>query len=287
MAQQKIAYDLTGERVAEVYGGLLHTAKNLEANLSVQQVYDGLGTPTALSVGGQGAGANVEGKLNVIGDSKTTGNSEIVGNLTINGNLAVSGTSINFSNNTNFNDLILNSKDSEVTARSRRTLEVGKLRVREVLAGSNYEITFGNPTNTADPDVFKILIDGTNNNFYIINNSTQTNLLSSPLWIDKTTSDVVVRRLKVAEQTNVFPIGMISIFRSSKIPNGWLQCNGQDVLKTSYTQLCAVLGDNYNGTNPINSNYFRVPNISAVNTYAAGFQPTVPDLVYCIRALEY
>lgn len=281
MAQQKTAYDLTGERVAEVYGGLLHTAKNLEANLAIEQVYDGLGTPTALSVGGQGAGVSVEGSASISTDLKVTGNSYIVGSVTINNGLTLSGTSLNLADNTSVNDLVVNSPNSDVTARSKKTFEVGKLRVRETIVGSNYEIVFGNPT-TGDPDAFKIVVNGSTSNFYIINNSTQTNLLSSPMWIDKSTSDVVVRRLKVIEQTNAIPIGMIAIFKNDAIPAGWLRCNGDQYKKADlpgdpgYPKLYAHLGSTFDVVG--SAQFFKVPTFPS--TGVSGF-------IYCIRALEY
>jgi hypothetical protein len=287
MAQQKTAYDLTGERVAEVYGGLLHTAKNLEANLAIEQVYDGLGTPTALSVGGQGTGISVDGSISVSTDLKVTGNSNIQGSVTINNGLTLSGTSVNLANNTSVNDLIVNSPDSDVTARAKKTFEVGKLRVRETVVGSNYEITFGNPA-TSDPDTFKIVVDGTNNNFYIVNNSTITNRLSSPMWIDKSTSDVVVRRLKVVEQTNAIPIGLIAVFRNNAIPAGWLRCNGAQYSKldlpgsVGYPKLYAHLGSEFNVSG--STQLFNVPNLQL---QSVGNGSGNKEFVYCIRALEY
>jgi hypothetical protein len=285
MAQQKTAYDLTGERVSEVYGGLLHTAKNLEANLAIEQVYDGLGTATALSVGGQGSGINVDGSVTVSNDLKINGNSSVLGAMTITNGLNLSSTSVNLVDNTSVNDLIINSPNSDITARAKKTIEVGKLRVRETVAGSNYEIIFGDPTITADPDAFKIIVDGLSKNLYFINNSTQTNLLSSPIWIDKTTSDVVIRRLKVVEQTNAIPIGMVSIFRNNNIPVGWLRCNGAQYNKQSlpgnpgYPKLYAYLGSSYDVSG--NSQFFTVPNFSSFN--GSGDK----EFVYCIRALDY
>ena len=287
MALQKTAYDLTGERVAEVYGGLLHTSKNLEANLSIEQVYDGLGTPTAISVGGQGTGISVDGSVSVSTDLKVTGNSYIQGSTTISNGLTLSGTTVNLANNTDVNDLIMYSKNSDVTARSKKTLEVGKLRVRETIANSNYEIIFGNPTSLADPDVFKLQVDGSTGNLYIINNSTQTNLLSSPMWIDKSTSDVVVRRLKVIEQTNAIPIGMIAIFRNNAIPAGWLRCNGGEYKKADlpadpgYPKLYAHLGSSFDATN---AQFFTVPTLGTAGVFSGAGDK---QFVYCIRALDY
>lgn len=50
------------------------------------------------------------------------------------------------------------------------------------------------------------------------------------------------------------PIGTISPFGGSTIPNGYLLCDGAEVLKTTYAELYAVIGDAF-GTASVNTKF--------------------------------
>lgn len=56
------------------------------------------------------------------------------------------------------------------------------------------------------------------------------------------------------------PTGTIMINASTSIPNGWLNCNGQAVSRTSYIPLFAAIGTTY-GTGD-GSSTFNVPNLT-------------------------
>lgn len=70
------------------------------------------------------------------------------------------------------------------------------------------------------------------------------------------------------------PIGSIEIFAgsSSKVPSGWLLCNGATVSRTTYDKLFSVIGETYGAGN--GSTTFKIPNLSgrvpvgANSTYA-------------------
>lgn len=56
------------------------------------------------------------------------------------------------------------------------------------------------------------------------------------------------------------PIGCIKQYSGSSAPNGWLLCKGQDVLKSSYPELYAIIGTTYG--EPEDEDYFTLPNFS-------------------------
>ena len=55
------------------------------------------------------------------------------------------------------------------------------------------------------------------------------------------------------------PIGTISPFGGSVVPSGYLLCNGAEVLKTTYAELYAVIGDAF-GTASANTK-FMLPDL--------------------------
>ena len=64
------------------------------------------------------------------------------------------------------------------------------------------------------------------------------------------------------------PIGTISPFGGSTVPSGYLLCNGAEVLKTTYAELYAVIGDVF-GTASDNTK-FVLPDLREATTKGAG-----------------
>ena len=64
------------------------------------------------------------------------------------------------------------------------------------------------------------------------------------------------------------PIGTISPFGGSAIPSGYLLCNGNEVLKTTYAELYAVIGDAF-GTASDNTK-FKLPDLREATTKGVG-----------------
>ena len=64
------------------------------------------------------------------------------------------------------------------------------------------------------------------------------------------------------------PIGTISPFGGSVIPNGYLLCNGDEVLKTDYADLYTVIGDSF-GTASANTK-FKLPDLRGEFLRGAG-----------------
>jgi microcystin-dependent protein len=56
------------------------------------------------------------------------------------------------------------------------------------------------------------------------------------------------------------PVGSILIYAGSSAPTGWLLCNGQEVSRTVYPRLFAVIGNSYGSLN--NNNNFVLPDLS-------------------------
>ena len=82
-----------------------------------QVVYDGQGTPTALTLGGYGMGADISGDVTIQQSLTVLQNVVLSGNMAIGGNISLlSGGTIN--------DLTVGDVGAEVTLRSLNTLEV-------------------------------------------------------------------------------------------------------------------------------------------------------------------
>jgi microcystin-dependent protein len=58
---------------------------------------------------------------------------------------------------------------------------------------------------------------------------------------------------------DAYPTGIVRHFAGSAIPDGWLECNGQEVRRGQYPDLFAIIGTNY-GT-PTNASTFVVPDL--------------------------
>lgn len=57
----------------------------------------------------------------------------------------------------------------------------------------------------------------------------------------------------------ISPVGSIICYAGQTNPTGWLFCNGDEVLKTTYHNLYSIISNNYGIAS--NSNYFVLPNL--------------------------
>lgn len=57
------------------------------------------------------------------------------------------------------------------------------------------------------------------------------------------------------------PIGSVICYAGQTTPHGWLFCNGTEVLKTTYPNLYAVIGNMYGTPSNSNPDYFVLPNL--------------------------
>lgn len=264
---ETLATNLSGKKIRETYKGVLHFDSGLQSE--IKSVYDGAGTKTALSLGVDGQGANLNGNLLVQKSIIVSNNSTIVSNLSVGGNIILP-------NGGNINNLVVGNPANSTTLRALSTTEVGKLRIRET--NTDYELIFGNPT-IADPNLFSIIVkkDGTNN-LYIKNNYNGIDS-SAPLWIDRSTGAVNIGTLNVGAINNIstgggsaggttnanrntIPAGAIMMFSSATIPQGWLECDGSEQLISDYRDLYAVIQQIYKTNSGLDeSSKFQLPDL--------------------------
>jgi len=86
--------------------------------------------------------------------------------------------------------------------------------------------------------------------------------------VNKVNSDGSLLRVAGGTLYADAPIGTISPFGGSAIPSGYLLCNGNEVLKTAYTELYAVIGDAF-GTASDNTK-FKLPDLREATTKGVG-----------------
>lgn len=281
---EETASNLTGKRVSTTFRGLLHFPKSIEPSLAKQVVHDGMGTPTALTLGGDTMG------MDVSGDVSTTGSISAKSNFSVDG-IATIGGNVTLTNGGNINDVSILSSGSSVSLRSPSAAEVGKLRIRET--SSDYELLFGNPTVT-DKNLFSVIVkNDSSNNLYIKNSYSDVDV-NAPLWINRSTGEVNIRSLRVnniktdpppgttpppGQQTNygdpnrnVLPAGMICMFPTLGIPNGWIPCDGKSHDKRTLPELFAVIDYNYSVLK--SGNMFQVPDYRGLFVRSVDYKRT-------------
>lgn len=80
---------------------------------------------------------------------------------------------------------------------------------------------------------------------------------------DGTLTDAFIREVAA------FPVGVILFRASSDAPLGWLACSGQEVSRTTYSQLYAVIGTRFGAGNGTTT--FNVPNMQ--RRFPVGYDP--------------
>ena len=254
-----VATNLSGQKIRETYKGVLHFDSALGS--AIKPLYDGAGTQTALRLGTAIDGAIIDGDLQVLNDLTISSNSNLIGNVTVGGDITLS-------NGGSINDLIINPSGDDISLRSLKNTEVGKLRIRE--STTDYELIFGNPTQTTT-NLFSIIVKKDNtNNLYIKNNYGDPDD-TAPLWINRATGEVNIKSLRVNSFDNkgasttgggLYPTGGIMMFTVSGVPTGWLECDGRDLSISDYGVLHAVIGQNYTTNSGLDTNSrFQIPDM--------------------------
>ena len=275
-----VATNLSGQKIKETYKGVLHFDSALGSE--IKPLYDGAGTKTALRLGTATDGAVIDGDLQVLNDLTISSNSNLIGNVTIGGDIILS-------NGGSINDLIINPTDDDISLRALKNTEVGKLRIRE--STTDYELIFGNPTQSTT-NLFSIIVKKDNtNNLYIKNNYGDPDE-TAPLWINRATGEVNIKSLKVASFNNsgtvgssggsgggssggssggsggggsgggLYPTGGVMMFTVSGVPAGWLECDGRDLSISDYGVLYAVIGQNYTTNSGLDTiSRFQIPDM--------------------------
>lgn len=268
MAEETSYPNLAGKRVSTTFRGLLHLPHSIPNTLIKQTVYDGQGTPTALTLGADTKGADISGPVSVSENITIGANCTILSSCVVASDIIGSG-NITLVGGGNINDVVVLSAGSTVSVRSPNTAEVGKLRIRESV--DDHELLFGNP-DVSDKNLFSIIVKkDTGNNLYIKNIYGAADS-TAPLWINRATGEVNIKTLKVtniataddpsisipsrpSRNSNTLPVGMISMFPALVVPTGWFVCNGGSYSKITYPELFAYLGYAYGGS----GNSFLVP----------------------------
>jgi microcystin-dependent protein len=274
------ATDLSNYRISRTFQGLLHMPHSVVPSstaFAVQQVYDGLGTRTALIVGGSGLKTDIRGDVTISKSLSVGGDFFVTGNVQINGNVSLIGGGA-------INDIIIYEKSSDVSLRALSTVQSGKLRIRDSQNTlDHYELIYGNPNDSIiDKNLFTLKVNNdSDNNFYIKNVYSDPDA-SCPLWIERATGIVHIRTLRVVKITTgedptkpdppiVEPrtpnahrheiiIGQIAMFAALGLPEGWLECDGKTYDIVTFPELFSKIGYLY--TDPsIPSYQFSVPDL--------------------------
>ena len=267
---------LCGVGVSVSYRGLLHFPKGIDNSLVKQVVYDGVGVPTSLSLGGGSTGATLSGNLEVTGNV-TSNNSVVNGSLTV-------GNEIKSTSNVVFNDLTILSSGSDISIKTTKTIESGSFRIKR--STGNYEFIFGNSDNLSDPNLFTFKVDGdSTKNFYLKSDYAALDT-ESPFWINRTTGEVNIKKLKtdnILNNTvsngknsyrNVIQPGTVVMFASSAVPDGYLKCNGAIYNISEYSELYTAIGQNHKTLVIDTNTQFQVPVIADLGG---------PNMIYIIK----
>jgi hypothetical protein len=286
---EEIASNLVGKRISRTFRGLVHFPHSIDTNTYEKQlVYDGQGTPTSLTLGGSGKGAEITGDVTITKSLSVTNNLTLTGDFTVGGNISMIGGG-------SINEVEIYNTGSLVTMRSINELQAGKVRIRE-MAGQNFELIYGDPRRVdSSRNLFTLKVNNdVNKNFYIKNNYEALDIYS-PLWIERSTGDVYIKTLKTTKITTVdppnkpnkppitwprtpdhhrneIPIGMISIFPvsaysgstvpgGSSVPDGWLECDGMEYSRSLFPELFDIIKWNYSPISIRNTDRFRVPDL--------------------------
>jgi hypothetical protein len=289
MAEEPNYPNLTGKRVSTTFRGLLHFPHSLSGTPEV--VYDGQGTATALTLGSN--------SLEVGGTLKATGDTTLTGNLTTTGAVKLSSTLNVTGSATLSNTLTVSGNVGIGTTSPTEKLQVEgtvKSYKSKIISGTSadHELRYGSS------DLFSIIVkNGGSNNFYIKNDYNSADILA-PLWIDRATGEVNIKRLSVSNITNVpdptvvlppgrpinrnsntLPVGMIAAFPMLNAIDGWLLCDGTLYDGTAYYELFAFLNHTYGGT----GNNFRVPDYT--DMFLRGYNTNGTSSISTINSGEH
>lgn len=288
MAEENSYPNLAGKRVSLTFRGLLHFPHSLDAFGTKEVVYDGQGKATALTLGTNQL--DVNGALSVNEALSVNGQTQINNNnnaLILLGNTDSTGFFIskdNISNKFEIGQNPYSSNNTKFCISSAGYIGVGTTSATEkfqvegtiksyknkiISASEDHELLYGSN------NLFSIIVkkDG-GNNLYIKNTYSDPDI-NSPLWIDKTTGEVNIRKLNVANiksiidpvdptppptrpdrNSNLLPVGMVCMFPMLNDVAGWHKCDGTLYTYVQYPELGDFLGVTYGGTYGIN---FKVP----------------------------
>lgn len=296
MAEENSYPNLEGKRVSTTFRGLLHFPHSLDSIGSKEVVYDGQGKATALTLGTNELDVNgsldVMGSLNVTGQTQINSNNNaliLLGNANDTTGFYISKSNISNKFEIGSNPYSSSSINTKFCISSAGYIGVGttnateKLQVEGTVKSHKNKII--SPTEDHEllygsDNLFSIIVkkDG-DNNFYIKKNYNDPDI-NSPLWINRQTGEVNIRKLNVVNiksindptdtspspnrpdrNSNVLPVGMVCMFPALNDVPGWHICDGSPKQWETYPELAAFLGTTYGGSQDL---WFNVPDYREV-----------------------
>ena len=95
------------------------------------------------------------------------------------------------------------------------------------------------------------------NDVIIVNGTVTANTLdASTLGTNNLT---VTGDIYVGTNETYVPVGCISIYSGATAPSGWLICNGQEISRSTYSNLYEIIGTTYGSGNNVDT--FNLPNL--------------------------
>jgi len=88
-------------------------------------------------------------------------------------------------------------------------------------------------------------------------------------WSDLTSAWEAGPGLSVLTKVDISPVGTIILYAGMNAPMGYLECNGQIVVKTDYPDLWNNITDTYGRPQGLDDALFQIPNLSGVEIMAA------------------
>ena len=97
---------------------------------------------------------------------------------------------------------------------------------------------------------------------FIIGNGTSTSARSNAMTVDWNGNVLAAGKI-----TSPLLAGIIQMYGGSTIPTGWLECNGQSILRSSYPELFAAIGTTWGS---VDSTHFNLPDLRGRTPIGAG-----------------
>jgi microcystin-dependent protein len=93
--------------------------------------------------------------------------------------------------------------------------------------------------------------------------------------------------VSIFAKQDVGPVGSIILYGGNTAPEGYLECNGQAVSKTTYATLWNTIGDTYGRPPGLSNELFKVPNLADMGIIASesSLGPVSVSAMFCIKAL--
>lgn len=116
--------------------------------------------------------------------------------------------------------------------------------------------------NAGTPTAVTLSGDATvdeNGSLTIAAGAIESGMIANDAVVTAGIQDGAVTASKLATGVNIIPTGSLTAFAGGTAPTGWLICDGAEVSRTTYSDLFAVLGENYGAGD--SSTTFNLPDM--------------------------